>query len=102
MNSARANPDDYIQFLLATPKVCSATEAERVQPERPGAPCHDAFTRLLHRLEPESQTLWQEVRPHPTRERVPRPRRWRSGTRRLDARQAARAAHGVGGLPQVR
>src|SRR3954449_10464796 len=63
MTLPRCTPEDYIQFLLATPKVCSATEAARVQPDRPDAPAHDAFTRLLHRLEPESEALWGEVRP---------------------------------------
>lgn len=55
--------EDYIQFLLATPKACTATEAARVQPDRPRAPAHDAFTRLLHRLEPEPDALWAEVAP---------------------------------------
>jgi putative transposase len=63
MNPARVQPEDYIQFLLATPKVCSATEAARVQPTVPNAPAHDAFTRLLHRLEPDPATLWSEVAP---------------------------------------
>jgi hypothetical protein len=63
MNPPRVNPEDYIQFLLATPKACTATEAARVQPERPTAPAHDAFTRLLHRLEPDPGTLWAEVGP---------------------------------------
>jgi putative transposase len=63
MNAPRCTDEHYIQFLLATPKVCSATEAARVQPDRPNAPAHDAFTRLLHRLEPDPHTLWQEVRP---------------------------------------
>jgi hypothetical protein len=63
MNAPRCSAEDYIQFLLATPKTCSATEAARVQPERPAAPAHDAFTRLLHRLEPDPAALWEEVRP---------------------------------------
>lgn len=63
MNPPRAQPDDYIDFLIATPKACTATEAARVQPERPRKPAHDAFTRLLQRLEPDSGTLWLEVRP---------------------------------------
>jgi putative transposase len=62
MNAPRCTDEDYIQFLLATPKACSATEAARVQPDTPNAPAHDAFTRLLHRLEPDPQTLWDEVR----------------------------------------
>jgi hypothetical protein len=63
MNPPRCCAEDYVQFLLATPKVCSATEAARVQPDSPRAPAHDAFTRLLHRLEPDPTTLWAEVAP---------------------------------------
>jgi putative transposase len=63
MNPPRVQAEDYIDFLIATPKAASATEAARVQPERPRCPAHDAFTRLLHRLEPDPQSLWQEARP---------------------------------------
>jgi len=63
MNAPRCSAEDYIQFLLAAPRACTATEAARVQPDRPAAPAHDAFTRLLHRLEPDPQTLWAEVGP---------------------------------------
>ncbi|WP_165250158.1 IS701 family transposase [Paludisphaera soli] len=63
MNPPRCNDEDYIQFLLATPKVCSALEAARVGPPGPAAPAHDAFTRLLHRLEPDAEALWREVGP---------------------------------------
>lgn len=63
MNPPRATAEGYVQFLIGSPKVVSATEAARVQPDRPRAPAHDAFTRLLHRLEPDPQTLWHEVRP---------------------------------------
>jgi len=63
MNAPRCTPEDDIQFLLATPKVCSATEAARVPPDSPDKPAHDAFTRLPHRLEPDPETLWGEVRP---------------------------------------
>jgi hypothetical protein len=64
MNPPRVTEEDAIQFLLATPKVASATEAARVHPVGPNAPAHDAFTRLLARLEPDPGTLWTEVRPH--------------------------------------
>ena len=57
MNRARCTPLDYIDFLVATPKAATATEAARVQPDRPQAPAHDAFTRLLNRLEPERISL---------------------------------------------
>lgn len=63
MSAPRCTAEDYIQFLLATPRAFSATEAARVQPERPGAPAHDAYTRLLHRLEPDPGPLWAEVEP---------------------------------------
>lgn len=61
MNPPRVQAEDYIDFLIATPKACSATEAARVQPPQRRPPAHDAFTRLLHRLEPDSDTLWQEA-----------------------------------------
>ena len=63
MNPPRCTEQDYIDFLVATPKVATATEAARVQPDKPKAPAHDAFTRLLHRLEPDPEALWQEARP---------------------------------------
>src|SRR4051812_44030700 len=54
---------DYIDFLIATPKAFCCTEAAAVQPQSPDPPAHDAFTRLLHRLEPDPATLWVEARP---------------------------------------
>jgi putative transposase len=62
MNPPKCKDEDYINFLIATPRQVSATEAARVQPEREEAPAHDAFTRLLQRLEPDAETLWQEAR----------------------------------------
>ena len=63
MNAPRCRDLDYIQFLVASPRTYSCTEAARVQPDSPHAPAHDAFTRLLHRLEPDPETLWDEARP---------------------------------------
>src|SRR5690349_11731932 len=60
MTAPKVQPADYIDFLIATPKACSALEAARVQPDRPDPPAHDAFTRLLTRLEPDPETLWRE------------------------------------------
>jgi len=62
MNPPKVTDEDYINFIIATPRDVTATEAERVQPESTNAPAHDAFTRLLQRLEPDAETLWQEVR----------------------------------------
>jgi len=62
MNPPKVTDEDYINFIIATPRDVTATEAERVQPESKDAPAHDAFTRLLQRLEPDAETLWQEAR----------------------------------------
>src|ERR1700716_3432773 len=67
MNAPKCSPTDYIDFLVASPRVVSGTEAARVQPERPDPPAHDAFTRLLHRLEPDPATLWAEAAPQARR-----------------------------------
>lgn len=61
MNPPKCNEEDYINFVIATPRVVTATEAERVQPASTNAPAHDAFTRLLTRLEPDPETLWTEA-----------------------------------------
>jgi putative transposase len=63
MNKPRCTDTDYIDFLVAPPRAVSATEAARTCPRRPVVPAHDAFTRLLHRLEPDPATLWHEVAP---------------------------------------
>lgn len=63
MNPPRCNDLDYIQFLVASQRTVSCTEAARVQPDSPTAPAHDSFTRLLHRLEPDPATLWAEAEP---------------------------------------
>jgi hypothetical protein len=63
MNAPRCDEIDYLDFLIAAPGPVSCTEAARVQPHRPDAPAHDAFTRLLTRLEPDPETLWREAEP---------------------------------------
>lgn len=61
MNPAKCSDIDYINFIIATPRVVTATEAAACQPDHSSAPKHDAFTRLLQRLEPDAQTLWKEA-----------------------------------------
>jgi putative transposase len=61
MNPPKCSDDDYINFVIATPRSVSATEAAKVQGDEEQAPAHDAFTRLLHRLEPDAETLWREA-----------------------------------------
>jgi hypothetical protein len=64
MNAAKCEAQDYINFLVASPHSYSCVEAAKVQPARATAPAHDAFTRLLQRLEPDAVALWQEVEPY--------------------------------------
>lgn len=51
MNRPKVRDQDYIDFLIAAPKVCSAIDAVRAQP------AHDACTRL----EPDIATRWHEA-----------------------------------------
>ncbi|CAK0760879.1 hypothetical protein CCP3SC5AM1_2920003 [Gammaproteobacteria bacterium] len=61
MNHPKCSAYDYIQFLIATPRNYSCTEAAKVSPIINAPPAHDAFTRLLSRKEPNSDELWLEV-----------------------------------------
>ena len=61
MNPPKVSDEDYINFIIATPRDVTATEAERVQPESKDAPAHDSFTRLLQRLKPDAETLFREA-----------------------------------------
>src|SRR5262249_32389867 len=45
------------------PEQFTCTEAAAVQPAQPDPPAHDAFRRLLTRLEPDPDTLWREALP---------------------------------------
>ena len=63
MNAPRCSEHDYIAFLVAAQNVFSCTEAARCQPERPTTPAHDAFTRLLTRVPPDTAALWEEAEP---------------------------------------
>lgn len=62
MSRGKVTDADLIDFLIATPKHATATEAARTQPGGSDA-AHDAYTRLLHRLEPDAAALWAEVEP---------------------------------------
>ena len=67
MGRAKVTDADVIDFLIVTPKQATATEAARSQPAavdpRVAAAAHDAYTRPLHRLEPDAGVLWAEVEP---------------------------------------
>lgn len=47
MNPPKCEEFAYINFLIASPKLVSATFAASCQPEQADPPAHDAFTRLL-------------------------------------------------------
>jgi hypothetical protein len=61
MNPPKCDELDYINFLIAAQQVFSHVEASRTHPAEEEAPAHDAYTRLLKRLPPDSERLWQEV-----------------------------------------
>jgi len=63
MNKAKINEQAYIDFIVATQVSYSCLEAGRVQAEGAGAVAHDAYSRLLQRLEPDATALWQESEP---------------------------------------
>ena len=63
MSHPKCRDTDYIDFLIATPRAASCCEAARSQPPAHDPPAHDAYTRLLHRLEPDPETLYREVEP---------------------------------------
>ena len=63
MNSPKVDELDYINFLVAAQKVFSAVEASRVHPGDSTEVAHDAYTRLLQRVPPDSGALWEEVKP---------------------------------------
>ena len=63
MNPPKISELDYINFLIAAQTVFSSVEASKTHPAEVGAPAHDAYTRLLQRLPPDSAALWQEVEP---------------------------------------
>ena len=59
MNAPKVTDLDYIQFLIAAQGVYTCTEAARCAVNA----SHDAYTRLLSRLPPDTAALWQEVAP---------------------------------------
>jgi hypothetical protein len=62
LNPAKCDDLDYIHFLIASVDVFTCTEAARCQPVGENSSSHDAFTRLLQRQPPDTDTLWNEVK----------------------------------------
>ncbi|AEN73418.1 transposase IS4 family protein [Rhodothermus marinus SG0.5JP17-172] len=63
MNASKVDELDYIHFLVAAQRVFTTTEAARIRAGELNAPAHDAYTRLLKRIPPDTEALWQEVAP---------------------------------------
>ena len=61
MNLPKCTEYDYINFLVAAQQVFSTVEAARSHPDGADKVAHDAYTRLLQRLPPDSEALWAEV-----------------------------------------
>lgn len=61
---AKVSDLDYITFLLAAQTVFSWVEAARTDGVQEQPPAHDAYTRLLQRLPPDTEALWPQVSPH--------------------------------------
>ena len=59
--SAKVTDLDYIGFLLAAQEAFCLTEASRTDGAQDSPPAHDAYTRLLQRLPPDTEALWREV-----------------------------------------
>ena len=57
--------EDYIQWLIASPKDATMTEASRCSPK---AASHDSYRRLLLDSRPSSTALWEEVEGEVSRE----------------------------------
>jgi hypothetical protein len=62
MKPPKCDELDYINFLNAAQCVFSTVETAETSPDE-RAPAHDAYTRLLQRLPPDSAALWAEVEP---------------------------------------
>lgn len=63
MNPPKCDELDYINFLVAAQRTFSAVEAAKTQPNGVDGPAHDAYTRLLQRIQSDGAALWQEVEP---------------------------------------
>jgi putative transposase len=62
MNPSKYTVLEYINFLIATQKAYSCSEAERVQQITGAALADGVITGLLHRLEPDLNDFWQEAK----------------------------------------
>lgn len=64
VNPPKFSDLDYITYLLAAPKDATSTEMARTFSEAGRDLSHDAINRLLQRASSDTETLWQEAKPH--------------------------------------
>ena len=62
INPPKCTDLDYINFLIASSRVFSCTEASKCSYLDSNSPAHDSFTRLLLRQSPDTEALWEEVK----------------------------------------
>jgi hypothetical protein len=60
VNPPKCKSEEYIQFLIASPKNVTCTEASKCSPDEEKQPSHDAINRLLERQPVDTEALWQE------------------------------------------
>ena len=61
-NPSKICPEDYIGFLIGAQTKFTCTEAARTEPESSNA-THDAYVRLLDRVEGTTSAIWVEAEP---------------------------------------
>jgi len=57
----KVTSEDFTDFLVATPVNSTAMEAQSTSLVSSDEHSHDAYTRLLHRLEPSNDAQWLAV-----------------------------------------
>jgi putative transposase len=62
INPVKCSEYDYINFLIASSRVFSCTEASKCSFLDSNSPAHDSFTRLLGRQPPDTNALWEEIK----------------------------------------
>lgn len=68
INPPKCTELDYINFLVASLRVFSCTEASKCSFIDSNGPAHDSFTFLLLRQLLDTEALWEEVKDLVTRE----------------------------------
>ncbi len=61
MTNPKCQEEDYINFLIATQKAYSCTEAARVQPDKPDPASHDAILRVFIDLSQHRNTCGRRL-----------------------------------------